>query len=70
MSNMLRGLPMQSTTSNMYQAAPSNVSQLAGLGMAGYGLSRLAGGGNKKGGRIKAKQRPAGLAELALSKMA
>jgi hypothetical protein len=68
MSNMLRGLPMQSTTANMYQAAPSNVSQLAGLGMAGYGLSRMA--GNKKGGRIKADQRPAGLAELALSKMA
>ena len=70
MSNMLRGLPMQSTTANMYQAAPSNVSQLAGLGMAGYGLSRMAGVGNKKGGRIKATQRPAGLAELALSKMA
>lgn len=68
MSNMLRGLPMQSTTADMYQAAPSNVSQLAGLGMAGYGLSRMA--GKKKGGKVKANQRPAGLAELALSKMA
>ena len=68
MSNMLRGLPMQSTTANMYQAAPSNVSQLAGLGMAGYGLARMA--GMKKGGKVKAPQRPAGLAELALSKMA
>ena len=68
MSNMLRGLPMQSTSTNMYQAAPSNVSQLAGLGMAGYGLSRMA--GMKKGGKVKANQRPAGLAELALSKMA
>jgi hypothetical protein len=68
MSNMLRGLPMQSTTANMYQAAPSNVSQLAGLGMAGYGLSQMA--GKKKGGKVKATQRPAGLAELALSKMA
>lgn len=65
MSNMLRGLPMQSTTANMYQAAPSAVSQLAGLGMAGYGLSKM-----KKGGKVKATQRPAGLAELALSKMA
>jgi len=65
MSNMLRGLPMQSTTANMYQAAPSNVSQLAGLGMAGYGLSKM-----KKGGKVKVAQRPAGLAELALSKMA
>ncbi len=68
MSNMLRGLPMQSTSTNMYQAAPSNVSQLAGLGMAGYGMARMA--GMKKGGKVKAKQRPAGLAELALSKMA
>ena len=65
MSNMLRGLPMQSTSTNMYQAAPSNMSQLAGLGLAGYGLSRM-----KKGGKVKTKQRPAGLAELALSKMA
>ena len=70
MSNMLRGLPMQSTSTNMYQAAPSNVSQLAGLGMAGYGLAKMAG---KKGGRPKdfeKRKRPAGLAELALSKMA
>ena len=77
MSNMLRGLPMQSTTANMYQAAPSNVSQLAGLGMAGYGMARMAGMGGtpaaKKGGRPKdfeKSKRPAGLAELALSKMA
>lgn len=77
MSNMLRGLPMQSTTANMYQAAPSNVSQLAGLGMAGYGLARMAGMGGtpagKKGGLPKdfeKSKRPAGLAELALSKMA
>ena len=77
MSNMLRGLPLQSTTTNMYQAAPSNVSQLAGLGMAGYGLSRMAGTGGtptaKKGGLPKdfeKSKRPAGLAELALSKMA
>jgi len=70
MSNMLRGLPMQSTSTNMYQAAPSNVSQLAGLGMAGYGLAKMAG---KKGGLPKdfeKSKRPAGLAELALSKMA
>lgn len=68
MSNMLRGLPMQSTTANMYQAAPSAVSQLAGLGTAAYGVSKMA--GMKKGGKVKANQRPAGLAELALSKMA
>jgi hypothetical protein len=71
MSNMLRGLPMQSTTANMYQAAPSAVSQLAGLGTAAYGVSKMAGA--KKGGQPKdfeKSKRPAGLAELALSKMA
>jgi len=38
---------------------------VAGLGLTGYGLSRM-----KKGGKVKAPQRKAGLAELALSKMA
>ena len=35
MSNLLRGLPMQSSTTQTYQAAPSFVSQAAGLGTAG-----------------------------------
>jgi len=36
MSNMLRGLPMQATTTNMYQAAPNAISQ--GIGAVGaYG---------------------------------
>jgi hypothetical protein len=65
MSGLLRGLPLQTATTQQYQAAPSMMSQAAGLGMAGYGLSRM-----KEGGKVKAKQRPAGLAELALSKMA
>ena len=60
---------MQATTTATYQAAPSAVSQLAGLGTAAYGASKLAG---KKGGLPKdfeKTKRPAGLAELALSKM-
>lgn len=72
MSNMLRGLPLQSTTTNMYQAAPSAVSQLAGLGAAAYGLNKMGAFG-AKGGQPKdfeKKKRPAGLAELALLKMA
>jgi hypothetical protein len=60
MNSMLRGTPM-GTVSSMYQPAPSAVSQLAGLGTAAYGLSRM-----KEGGEVK----PAGLAELALKKMA
>lgn len=73
MSALTRGLPMQSSTTSMYQAPPSAVSQLAGLGTAAYGLSQLGGiggtpTGKAKGGQIKEK-RPAGLAELALMKM-
>jgi hypothetical protein len=57
MSNMLRGLPMQSSTTNMYQAQPSAISQLAGAAGTGLGLyqqgqqAKLF--GNKKGGVIK-----------------
>jgi hypothetical protein len=76
MSALTRGLPMQSATTQVYQAAPSLTSQLAGLGTAAYGLSQLGGSnstgsvaGKAKGGSIKTKKRPAGLAELALMKM-
>jgi len=67
MSNLLRGLPMQSSTVQGYQAQPNALSQLGGLGLTG---AAIAGLGKAKGGRIKEKNRPAGLAELALSKMA
>jgi hypothetical protein len=73
MNALTRGLPMQSSTTSMYQAAPSPISQLAGLGTAAYGLSQLGGfggapTGKAAGGQIK-ENRPAGLAELALMKM-
>ena len=48
MSNLLHGLPMQSTTTQTYQAAPSTASQIAGLGttgIAGLGLYNAMGGG-------------------------
>jgi len=72
MNALTRGLPMQASTTQVYQAAPSMASQLAGLGTAAYGLSQLGGStatAKAKGGRIKEKKRPAGLAELALMKM-
>ena len=71
MNALTRGLPMQSATTQVYQAAPSMASQLAGLGTAAYGLSQLGGStaAKAKGGQIKEKKRPAGLAELALMKM-
>ena len=69
MNAMLRGLPLQTTSTQTYQAAPSTVSQLAGLGTAAYGASKLAGG--KKGGSTKdiKKRKSAGLAAGALNRV-
>lgn len=69
MNAMLRGLPLQTATTQSYQAAPSMTSQLTGLGLAGAGMYGLA--NRKKGGAIKEPKdkAPAGLAELALMKM-
>jgi len=71
MNNLLRGLPMQSTTTQTYQAPPSMLSQLGGLGATAYGAYKTFGSpGGAKGGSAKdIKKRPAGLAELALMKM-
>jgi hypothetical protein len=41
LNSMLRGLPMQQATTQMYQAPPSQVSQLAGLGTAGLGAAAM-----------------------------
>jgi hypothetical protein len=61
MNAMLRGLPLQTTSTQSYQAAPSAVSQLAGLGTAAYGVSKMAGGGSVGA--------PSGLADLAIYNM-
>jgi hypothetical protein len=65
MSSLLRGLPLQQATTQQYQAPPSAVSQIAGLGTAGvgaYGLGRAA-GIFRAGGKVKSSD---GLAELGL----
>jgi len=65
MSDMLRGLPLTQQSSAMYGQAPSMVSQVAGLGTAALGASKLgmfAGGGS-------VDERPAGLADLAIYNM-
>jgi hypothetical protein len=65
MSSLLRGLPLQQATTQQYQAPPSAISQIAGLGTAGvgaYGLGRSA-GIFRAGGKVKASD---GLAELGL----
>jgi hypothetical protein len=64
MSDMLRGLPLTQQSSTIYGQAPSTGAQLIGAGTALAGASRLF----AKGGSVNS--RPAGLAELALSRMA
>jgi len=50
MSDMIRGLPLgQQSSQQVYAAQPPLMSQLAGLGMGAYGLSRLA---KKDGGVV------------------
>jgi hypothetical protein len=65
MSNLLRGLPMQSTTTQTYQAAPSGVSQIAGLGTTAAAAYGLSGAGKAKGGVIK-KTKKSGLDHLGM----
>lgn len=67
MSDMLRGLPLSQTASTMYQAPPSLISQVGGLGLAAYGLSQPRQA--KEGGHIKESDAPAGLSELLLYDM-
>jgi hypothetical protein len=62
MSDMLRGLPLTQQSSSIYAPPPSVGSQVAGLGAVGLGAALRA-----KGGTIEEK--PAGLADLALSRM-
>lgn len=42
LSGLLHGLPLQNTTTQGYQAAPSGISQLAGIGTGILGASKLA----------------------------
>jgi hypothetical protein len=69
-SNLLRGTPSGSAQS-LYTAAPSTASQLAGLGTAALGASKLmAKGGKVADAKVKREtKKSAGLAELALSKI-
>jgi hypothetical protein len=68
-SNLLRGTP-SGTTQSLYSAAPSTSSQLAGLGTAAYGLSKLAKGGKVSDAKVKRETKRSSLVDLALSKMA
>jgi hypothetical protein len=63
MSDMLRGLPLSQASQQIYQQPQGALGQIAGAGLVAKGLGVFA-----KGGAVK--QRPAGLAELAISRMA
>jgi len=66
MSNMLRGLPMQSQTTQIYQAQPTTAQQAIGLGGTAAALAAATGGGSaapggiRKGGQIKEKKMASG----------
>jgi hypothetical protein len=62
MSDILRGLPLTQQSATMYQTPPSMGSQLIGAGSVAAGLALRA-----KGGSVG--ENPAGLADLALSRM-
>jgi hypothetical protein len=62
MSDILRGLPLTQTASSVYQTPPSVGSQLLGAGSVAAGVALRAEGGS-------VGEKPAGLADLALSKM-
>jgi hypothetical protein len=68
MSDMLRGLPLSQQSQTMYQAPPSALSQIGGLGLTAYGLfggqNPLIPRGAEGGSTDDIKNVPAGLAEL------
>jgi len=64
--NMMSGIPLTSSTQNVY-SNPSTLSQVAGLAGTAYMGNKLL--NSAKGGAIKEPKRPAGLAELAIHQM-
>ena len=73
MQGILTGLPMTSSIQNVY-SNPNQLAQVAGLGLTAASLNNSFGNPlsvNKsaKGGAIKERKRPAGLAELAIHQM-
>jgi hypothetical protein len=67
MSDMLRGLPLTQQSSSVYSTPPSMLSQVAGLGISGKALGAFAKGGAVED--VEYRDRPAGLADLAIYNM-
>lgn len=70
MSDILRGLPLTQQANTVYQAPPSMGSSLVGLGATALGASLKAKGGKiEEVEDVEYRDKPAGLADLALSRM-
>jgi hypothetical protein len=63
MSSLLRGLPLQQATTQQYQAAPSALSQVGGLGTAALGAYKLFGA--KEGGIVPSYKAGGEIKEMA-----
>jgi hypothetical protein len=68
MSDMIRGLPLTQQSQTMYAQPPSMLQQAAGLGITGKALGAFAKGGAVED--VEYRDKPAGLAELAIYNMA
>lgn len=72
MASYIRGTPVSTTSASQYTAAPSNISQVAGIGLTGSAIYNNLNPAQpvprKKGGSIK-ENKPRGLEALALSKL-
>jgi hypothetical protein len=63
MSSLLRGLPLQQATTQQYQAAPSAISQIGGLGTAALGAYKMFGA--KEGGIVPSYKAGGEIKEMA-----
>lgn len=67
MSDMLRGLPLTQQSGTVYSSPPSMLGQIAGAGLTAKGLGMFAKGGAVED--VKYRDKPAGLADLAVYNM-
>lgn len=67
MSDMIRGLPLAQQSATMYATPPSMLQQVAGAGLVAKGLGAFAKGGAVED--VEYRERPAGLADLAIYNM-
>jgi hypothetical protein len=67
MSDIIRGAPLSQMGSTIYSAPASPIAQMAGVGLAAKGLGMFADGGAVQD--VAYRDKPAGLADLAIYKM-